>query len=262
MKRVKIDEINLNYIDSGTGKPIVFLHGFPMNHTMWESQIEHYCHKYRVIAPDLRGFGKSDVTPQTVTMQQFAEDLSKFLKALSISEPVILCGFSMGGYIAWQFAKQYPKALAQLILCDTKATADTQAAAAGREQTAQRVLKEGPTFLAETMSAKLFSETTRNEFPDVITRVKQMIQETSPEGIAAALRGMASRPDMTSFLPEISAPTLLVCGDEDLLTTPREMRSVADAIPNASFALIKEAGHMAPMEMPELVNAAIDRFLE
>ncbi len=218
---------NTNLVDIGTGDVILFVHGFPLNHTMWKSQIEYFSRNHRVIAPDLRGFGNSNHISQLITMKEFADDLTDLLKALDISEPVTLCGLSMGGYIAWQFAKYYPESLSKLILCDTKAAADAQATAEGREQTAKRVLEEGAEFLAETMSSKLFSRTTRDKSPEVINEVKQMIINTSPAGIAAALHGMAIRPDMTSFLPEISVPTLLICGDEDLLTTPREMRSIA-----------------------------------
>ena len=127
MPRIRINDIHLNVLDEGQGPPLLLVHGFPLDHTMWREQIQHFRGTHRVIAPDLRGFGQSDVTPGTITMQRHAEDLAHLLDALRVKNPVCLCGLSMGGYIAWQFVQMHHGRLGSLILCDTKAGADDEA---------------------------------------------------------------------------------------------------------------------------------------
>lgn len=248
--------------DRGEGHPVLFVHGFPLNHTMWQSQLDALGSNCRVIAPDLRGFGRSGVTPGTVTMRQFADDLNSLLDVLKITEPVTLCGLSMGGYIAWQFVEHYRPRLRSLILCDTRAAADTPEAAEARLELAESVLAEGPEPVAEAMLPKLFAESTLKSRPDVVEEVRKMIVSTEPAGITAALRGMAERPDSTGLLATLDLPALLLCGEQDRLTTPEEMRGMAETIPDAAFAEIPNAGHMAPMENPEAVNRAIREFLD
>ena len=145
-------------------------------------------------------------------MAQFADDLAALLDALGISEPVVLCGLSMGGYIAFQFWRRHAARLRGLILCDTRAAADTPEAAAARAVMAERVLREGPAPLVETMLPRVLGETTRRQRPDLVENVRRMMMAADPRGIAAASRGMAERPDMTASLPQIRCPTLVVVG--------------------------------------------------
>lgn len=261
MPKLTVNDIELNVVDRGHGHPVLFVHGFPLNHTMWQAQLDRLAERFRVLAPDLRGFGESGVTEGTVGMPQFADDLDGLLEALGIAEPVSLCGLSMGGYIAWAFVRRYPQRLRSLILCDTKAAPDTPEGAEGRLQTARDVLENGPETLAESMPAKLFAESTLQHQPQLVEQVRQMILTTDPRGIAAALRGMAERPDSTELLPGIRVPTLMLAGIEDRLTTPEEMRSMAEATPEAEFVEVPDAGHMAPLENPSFVNDALARFL-
>lgn len=263
-KRIGSQEFNIRL--AGKGDPILLVHGFPLDHSMWAAQIEALSQTHSVIAPDLRGFGKSREASsinflESISMLQFAEDLASILDVLNIGQPVHYCGLSMGGYIAWQFAQHEPKRLRSLILCDTKATADSLEAKQARLETAERVLTEGSEILALSMPEKLFSPKTLQEQPAVVASVQETIRATSPHIIAAALRGMAARPDMTSELVEINVPTLVIVGEDDVLTTPQEMQSIADSIPNARFAKISRAGHMAPLEQPDMVNQAILQFL-
>ncbi|MCA9109840.1 MAG: alpha/beta fold hydrolase, partial [Planctomycetaceae bacterium] len=172
------------------------------------------------------------------------------------------CGLSMGGYIAWAFVEQHRDRLASLIPCDTRATADNEAARKTRELTAQRVLREGPDFLASDLIDKLFVKSTREQRPEIIEQTKKVIRSTHPTTIAAASRAMAERPDVTDRLPSIDLPTLIIVGEHDAISPPSEMREIANALPHATFVEIKEAGHMAPLERPEPVNAAIEHFLE
>jgi pimeloyl-ACP methyl ester carboxylesterase len=261
MPRIKIGPLSLNVEDRGRGQVLLLVHGFPLDHTMWQGQIEELSSSFRIIAPDLRGFGKSDVTPGTATMQQFADDLAALLDAMAIREPVTFCGLSMGGYVGWQFFQRQRAKLARLIQCDTRAIADTDEGRAARLKTAEAVLKEGAATVAKAMQPKLFSEQTAKEKPEIVAATQQVMLNTNPQAIAAALRGMAERPDVTSMLPKIDVPTLLVCGEQDAISPAKEMRGMAAAIPGAKFVEIAGAGHMAPLEDPAAVNRAIREFV-
>jgi 3-oxoadipate enol-lactonase len=261
LRRETVNGTELATVDRGHGPPLVFVHGFPLDHTMWSGQIRAFADRYRVIAPDLRGFGQSGVSKGTVAMEQLADDLAALLGALAVDEPVVLCGLSMGGYVAWQFWQKYRSRLRALILCDTRARADTPEAAAVRHETADRVLAEGPESLAESMMPNLFAEATANTHPERIESVRRVILNTDRNGIAAAQRGMAARPDFTEALGQIDCPTLVVVGLEDAITPVEEMRSIAQAIPQAQLAVIPEAAHMAPTENPDEVNRVIGAFL-
>lgn len=251
----------MHVVTRGDGPPLLLVHGFPLDHSMWSAQIDDLAKWYTVIAPDLRGFGQSEIVDGPVTMQTYADDLAALLDAMGITDPVHLCGLSMGGYIAWAFVEQHRNRLASLILCDTRATADNEAARKTRELTAQRVLREGPDFLASDLIDKLFVKSTREQRPEIIEQTKQVIRSTHPTTIAAASRAMAARPDVTDRLPSIDLPTLIIVGEHDAISPPSEMHEIADALPHATFVEIKDAGHMAPLERPEPVNAAIENFL-
>jgi pimeloyl-ACP methyl ester carboxylesterase len=194
-------------------------------------------------------------------MQQMADDLAGLLDALAVREPIVFCGLSMGGYVAWQFALRHRPRLSRLILCDTRAIADTPEAAAGRLKTAERVLTEGPGVVAEAMLPKLFAPDTAQNQPQVVEATRQVILQTKPAGIAAALHGLAQRPDVTEHLPRIDVPTLVICGEHDAISPPAEMEQFATKMPQARFVKIAGAGHMAPLEAPQAVNVAIKEFL-
>lgn len=251
----------------GKGPPIVFLHGFPLDHSMWESQIDSFASSYRVIAPDLRGFGGSSLPtnePEKAvsTMAEMADDLVQNLEFLEIQEPIVLCGLSMGGYVAFEFWRRHRTRLAGLILCDTRAAADTPEAAQGRLDTAAKVLAAGNTeALTEGMIPKLFAPLTIEKQPDIVTKMRERMLATSPAGAAAALRGMAERIDFRPKLANIELPTLAIVGEHDAISPPDEMRAFVKQIPEATLEVIPRAGHMAPMENPGPVNAAIRRFL-
>jgi 3-oxoadipate enol-lactonase len=261
MKQVEIPGARLNVVDRGQGSPLLLVHGFPLNHSMWSAQIETFSATQRVIAPDLRGFGRSSVTEGTVTMEQFADDCQALLGALGIDEPITFCGLSMGGYIAWQFARKYGDRLSRLILCDTRAAADSAEAADTRRKMARHVLASGTEFIASAMLPKLFAPSTVERHPDRIEAVRQMILGSDPQGIAAAQQGLAARPDATPWLATIGMPTLVLVGASDAISPPEEMQQIAAAIPHSEYRVIPAAGHMAPMENPDAVNAAMTEFL-
>jgi pimeloyl-ACP methyl ester carboxylesterase len=262
MQTVHVNGVDLRVLVQGEGSPLVFVHGFPLDHSMWRWQLGQFTRTHRVIAPDLRGFGESDVTEGRVTMEQFADDLAAMLDELHVTEPIVLCGLSMGGYIAFEFVRKHPWRLAGLILCDTRAGADSAEARQQRLATADRVLSEGPSVIADSMVSRLFGQKTRREQPQVVEQTQRLILGTPRMGIAAAALGMADRRDMTGFLPEISVRTLAIAGEEDELTPAAEMKQMAEAIPGAEFVTIPAAGHMAPLEASGAVNAAIQKFLK
>lgn len=248
MRRLDIGNLTLNVCDQGSGPPILLVHGFPLDHTMWRPQIEQLAPARRVIAPDLRGFGASDVVPGTSSMEQFADDLARLLDRLEVREPVTFCGLSMGGYVAWQFWKRHPQKLGALVLCDTRAVADPPEVARARLVSAERVVNEGPSVLVEAMLDRLFSQHTREQRPELIESIRQTMLATPREGAAAAQRGMAARPDVTDWLEHIQVPTLVICGEHDVISPPGEMQAIARGIPRACYMEVARVGHMAPLE--------------
>ncbi|HEY3391115.1 MAG TPA: alpha/beta fold hydrolase [Lacipirellulaceae bacterium] len=266
MQRAALSTVELAYVDGGTGLPVLLVHGFPLDHTMWNAQIEALADRCRVIAPDLRGFGQSplgDADPNVgVSMERYADDLVELLDSLAIREPIVLVGFSMGGYVAWQFARKHANRLRALVQCDTKAIADTDEARAVRLKMAEQISEWGSARVAEMMGPKLLAKRSFDAKPEVVAAVRRVVENTSPAAIAAAQRGMAARPDVTSLLPSIRVPTLVLVGQEDAISPPAEMRYIASAIPNSQFVEISGAGHMTTMENPQAVNAALGSFLE
>jgi pimeloyl-ACP methyl ester carboxylesterase len=261
IQRIEIGGAALSVLDEGAGEPLVFVHGFPLDHTMWGAQSPAFAPRRRVIAPDLRGFGASEARGETVTMEGFADDLAALLDAMRIQEPVALCGLSMGGYIAFQFVRKYAARLRSLVLCDTRAGADSADTAANRLKVAEQVLAEGAEVVAQAMLPKLFGKRTLAEQPETVAALRRVMAGTKPAAIAAAQRGMAARPDSTALLPEIRVPTLVVVGAEDAIAPVDEMRGIAAAIPGAEFVVVPGAGHMAPLENPAAFNAALREFL-
>jgi 3-oxoadipate enol-lactonase len=262
MKTCAINNIDLSYIDRGAGTVLLLAHGFPLDHSMWNPQIEALSSTYRVIAPDLRGLGQSGLGQGISTMEHFADDLAALLDHLTIRDPVVLCGLSMGGYVAMEFWRKHAARLKGLILCDTRAACDSPEVFAGRSAFAQRVMAEGPHWVADTMFPRIFAPITLKEQPHLIESMRRVIDRTDPRGIAAAALGMAQRADYLAVLPQIRCPTLVIVGEHDIVSPVAEMKAIAQSIPNAQFSVIERAGHMSPLEQPAAVNAIIESFLQ
>ena len=264
MPTISIGSASFHVLDQGHGQPLLLVHGFPLDHSMWSEQVSELAKSYRVLAPDLRGFGAGSPAvgdDVVLTMAQFADDLAAILQALLVQEPVTFCGLSMGGYVAFQFAARHSDKLSRLILCDTKAAADSQEAAENRHKLAAKVLAEGSHVAAEAMLPKLFSKRAMKSQASYVEETRRVILRTRPQSIAAALRGMAAREDFTAGLCAIRVPTLVLCGGEDVTTPPADMRSIAAAIPGAEYCEVPAAGHMSPLEDPQTVNRAMRKFL-
>src|SRR5713226_1533511 len=205
-----VNNIRIAYDDHGAGLPILFLHAFPLNRSMWADQVRALLseNRFRLVAPDWRGFGESDITAEVSTMEMFADDLAALMDSLGI-DAAILCGLSMGGYVAFAFLRKYPQRLNGLILADTRPGADTAEGRANRGNVARLALSQGTGAIADLQLPKLISEYTRQHHPEVEARIRQMINAATPKGIAAASRGMAQRADSTDLLAHISCPTLV-----------------------------------------------------
>jgi pimeloyl-ACP methyl ester carboxylesterase len=252
----------LAYDDEGPGPVVVLLHGFPLDRTMWALQLTGVGGPYRVIAPDLRGHGQTAAPAGIYTMDEMADDVIELLNALNLTEPVVLGGLSMGGYIALSAILRYPERFRALMLMDTRATADSAEAAKGRRELADKVESSGSVVpVIEAMLPKLFSPMTRVNRADRIARVVDVMERTTPRAVAGALRGMAARPDRTPSLGQIKVPSLVLVGVDDAITPPEEARTLASGLSTSRLAEIPDAGHLAPLENSEASNLAILSFL-
>jgi pimeloyl-ACP methyl ester carboxylesterase len=255
-----VNGVRLFYEDRGQGPAMLFVHGFPLNSAMWQPQIEYLSSAqsaYRVIVPDLRGFGASAVPEGPYLMETFADDLAALLDTLGLNQ-VVLGGLSMGGYIAFACMRRYAERVRALVLCDTRSAADSAEAQAGRETNAQLVEREGVGALVDKMLPALLAPQASG---DVQSYVRAIALRNDPKGIAGALRGMARRADATDLLPQIRVPTLIVVGAQDSLTPPDVAHAMQSSIPNSWVVEIPAAGHVPPLENPTAFNAALRAFL-
>jgi len=248
----------LGVTEAGSGEPLVLVHGFPLDATLWHEQVVGLAPERRVIAVDLRGRGKSLAAPdERWTIDTHADDVTRTLDALGLIT-VDLAGLSMGGYVAFALVRRHAARLRSLVLVDTKAAADSSEARAGRLATADKVRAEGSRVLVDSMLDKLLA-------PGASTAARQttaaMMERTPPETAARDLLAMGDRPDATPLLATIRVPTLVVHGAEDALMPASAARAMAAAIPGARFAAIPGAGHLAPLERPGEVNAVLREFL-
>lgn len=247
--------------EQGIGIPLVLLHGFSLDHHMWQYQIEELSAKYRVIAIDVPGFGKSPLKHASITLSEVAGDIMSAIDEMLPQQQCVVMGLSMGGYIAWELLSRYPERFLAAVLCDTRAAADSAEAASVRRQMADRVLQGGTEGVIAPMLYRLLAPKTLEHAPNVVKSMKEMLYATAPLTIAAFQLAMADRHDFHPELSRFTLPTLLIVGIDDVLTPPAEMQRIQESLPDAEIVKIPEAGHMAPLEQPTLVNQAIDEFL-
>jgi len=241
---------------------LLCIHGFPLDGSFWQPQVEGLSPVARVLAPDLRGFG-TDRRPMPAAMQMeaYAADMKALLDAEGIDR-VVLLGLSMGGYVAMAFIELWPERVQGLILCNTRSTADTGEGKAAREQTALDALSKGADVIARAMVPKVLSARTRSEQPEVARRVKAIMARQPREAIAAAARGMALRPDRTDALRRIAIPTLIVTGGRDELMPLHTSEAMHRAMPGSELVVIDAAAHLCSAEAPEIFNAEVAAFLD
>jgi len=259
--RAQVNGINLAYSDEGQGLPVVFLHAFPFNRAMWDPQIKSLSDRFRVITVDLRGHGESDAPLWRYSMDQFADDVKGLLDHLAIQQAVLV-GLSMGGYILFAFWRRYPERVKALVLADTRATPDNEEGRAKRIAMAQALYKDGPSAVADLMMPILLSPAAQTGRPDLVQRVRDIIMTTPYSGIFGDLMALHDRPDSVPSLKDITCPTLVIVGEQDIGTPPSDARLIAEGIKGAQLAIIPGAGHLSNMEQPEVFNRAIRLFLE
>ncbi len=249
----------IHYQDAGHGKQaVVLLHAFPLHSGMWSRQIAALAKRYRVLAPDYRGLGRSAPGPAASTMDLLATDVVALLDHAGVRRAVF-AGLSMGGYLAFELYRRSAGLFRGLALCDTRASADTPEAAANREKFAQTTLEKGLAWVADEMTPKLLRP---GPEPAVVKEVRSLIGGGTPAGVAAAQRGMARRPDSTPTLAAIACPTLVVVGAEDGLTPRSDAEAIAKAVRGATLAIIPGAGHLSNVENPDAFDAALAGFID
>ena len=247
-------------LGEGPGDPVVLLHAFPLNGRMFEPQIEALSAGHRVVAPDYPGFGRSPRTPAQPDVRYYAEAVRRLLDRLEI-ERVVLGGVSMGGYVAFGCLRLFPEKVSGLILADTRPEPDSEEMRTTRKNMARRVAEEGVEVLIELQMERLLARDTLENDAAVVEKVRAMILESTPNGVVAALGAMRDRPDSTSLLAEIDVPTLVIGGEEDGISSPEVMGSMAEKIPNSRHVTLARAGHLSNLEAPEGFNKALEEFL-
>jgi pimeloyl-ACP methyl ester carboxylesterase len=242
-----------------TDQVIVLLHAFPLSHELW-NQLEPIP-GYRFITPDFPGFGNEPLAASGLTLEQAAQHLERQLLAQNVNKPFVLAGISMGGYLAFEYCRQFPNRVDQLILISTRPGSDKPEGRENRLNMADKVEKEGVSYLPEAMIPGLLGKTTLAEKPEVKRQLIEWINHTSPHAVAIAQRAMANRRDQTDMLGQIKARTLIIAGQEDNLIAPTEATAMAKLIPKCQLKLLDQVGHLVPMESPKLFQKTIENFL-
>jgi 3-oxoadipate enol-lactonase len=243
-------------------RTLVLLHAFPLAARMWRPQLEAVPAGWRFIAPDLRGFGQSEVGASSLpaTVETYARDVVALLDHEGV-ERAVIAGLSMGGYVAFALLRLAPERIAGLVLADTRSEADDEAVRASRDGMKETLAQGGAAAVFGRMLPGLLGATTRSSRPEVVERVRQLVLAQRPEAIGRAIESLKTRPDSTPLLPAIACPTLIIVGDEDQITTMDSVRQMHGRIPGAELAVIEGAGHLSNLEQPEAFNAALAAIL-
>lgn len=242
--------IDLSYDRSGTGTPLVLIHGFPLDLSIWDAVVPLLENDYDLIVPDLRGFGESSTVDTPYTILDFANDIAGLLDHLGL-EKAAFAGHSMGGYVALAFAKEYPQRVSGLALVSSQAAADAPERKAGRYKTARDVAEKGVDVVADAMTPKLSANEKVQEFTNLLMKAQ------SRAGVVGALKAMAEREDFTSILSQFSFPVVLIHGDADALISIDRAREIKSILPAAQLIKLKKAGHMPMLEFPQETAEAL-----
>jgi 3-oxoadipate enol-lactonase len=259
--RIKSGDAEIVYWTLGDGPPVVLLHPFPAHHEFWTPVADALSTRYRVILPDLRGHGESEVGEGPATMEKHAADIAHVMDDADVGRAPLI-GVSIGGYALFEFWREHRGRVAALALCNTKAPADNAEARAARLKAADEVLDRGTEPFFQTMIPRLLAATTRETRPDLVDGALRMLRKMSPNGVAQVQRGMAERPDSVATLKTINVPTLIVTGDEDILTGVNEAKLMHQHIPGSQMRVIPKAGHYSPWEQPEEAIRLLRQFLD
>jgi 3-oxoadipate enol-lactonase len=258
---LRASQTPIAFDDQGTGPVVVLLHAFPVDSTMWRDQIGMLADRFRVIAPDLPGFGGSAVSAG-LTVDSVADVVAELLDHLGVNERVVVGGLSMGGYATLAFARLYPQRVRALILADTRAEPDDVDGRANRDKMIQLALNQGPAAVVDQMLPKLLMSVETGKNPEVVRWVRETGLRQQPEGIVAGLKALRDRADARPGLSHISFPTLVIVGDHDVVTPPEKSAELASTIPNARLVTIPAAGHFSNLENPVAFTDAVREFLD
>lgn len=259
-RRVRVaTDVELAYDDAGSGPPLLLVHGFPLDRTLWRPQMGTLARQARLIAPDLRGFGESDAAAP-YSMERYADDLVAVLDALGIDRAIV-AGVSMGGYITFALWRRHPERVRALVLVDTRAVPDTDAGRTRRREMIALARSRGAAAIADEMLPTLVGTTTREERSEIAREVHAMMARAPVPGIVGALEAMMARPDSTPTLGTITVPTLVVRGEEDAIATPEDAESMRRGIAGSRLAAIPRAGHASNVERPSAFDRVVADFL-
>jgi len=258
MKSIRIRNASWAYEERGSGEPIVFVHGFPLDRRIWDEQLAGLADRFRVIAVDLKGFGKSYST-EAFTMDSMADDLAEFIKAIDAA-PCVLASLSMGGYVAWSLALRHPEVLRKLVIVCSKAEGDSEQGKELRQEMAQLAQEHGALAVAEQMLPKMFAKETYCKRPELVAKLNDIMKACPPATISNACFAMRDRADRTGDLPKLTMPVLILLGENDSIIPVDMGRRMASACRQGALKLIASAGHLAPMEEPAAVNMFIAEF--
>jgi 3-oxoadipate enol-lactonase len=256
------EDFSMAFVDSCDKLTLLLIHGFPLNSSMWSPQIDELADYVRIIAPDLRGHGNSDSVKRPYAMSLLADDCADLLGHLGVSTPFVVCGLSMGGYVALEFYRRYPEHVAGLVLTATRAGADSAEGKANRDKAAADIDENGLDGLIDGMLPKLVAPKTAVSDPDIIDFIREIMESTSDEGAIGALMGMKTRSDSTDLLAEIDVPTLIIHGKDDQIIPVSEAEAMHKAIKNSKLVVLENAGHMLNLEQVDAFNDALIDFLE
>jgi pimeloyl-ACP methyl ester carboxylesterase len=256
---LRVDGADIGYDDMGTGAAVVFLHGFPLDRTMWAPQTSALAGRYRCLAIDARGFGESSATPP-FTMDRYADDVAAVLDAAGVDRACIV-GLSMGGYVAFALWRRHAQRIRGLVLADTRATADAPDTRMRRLELIELARADGPDAVAERQIVGLLGKTTRERRPDIVAAIRATMGRAGVDGMVGALEAMLARPDSTPILPTICVPTLVIAGVEDVITPPKEAHALSRAIPGTRTEILDGAGHLSNFERPAAFNTVLGEFL-
>jgi pimeloyl-ACP methyl ester carboxylesterase len=254
-----VGDTEIAFDDIGSGMPVVFLHAFPLNRTMWEPQVGALVAECRCITIDFRGFGDSPAAPP-FSMDRYADDAIGVLDSLQIEQAVVV-GLSMGGYAAFSFWRRHRHRVRALVLADTRSGADTPEGLEKRRKLIEVARTQGSTAVANLQIAALMGTTTREKRPDIYDAVHRTIAQAPVDGIVGALEAMMGRADSTPTLATINVPTLVVVGDEDTLTPVGEAQALHAGIAASRLEILAQAGHLSNIERPAAFNTVVTEFL-
>lgn len=260
---VRIDDVSLSYTDSGNEKdhPVIFIHGFPLSKSMWEKQRKALWNKYRVITYDMRGYGKSEPGSEEVTIDLLTDDLLHLMDALKLNK-VILCGFSMGGYIALNAMAKFPERIIGLVLADTQCQPDTEKAKEKRLKTCEAIRQNGLELFADELLNGLFYSNPEKENSKEILEVRRVIEGNPTEVVCSSLMAMANRKDMCTILEQIDVPTLIMVGKQDEVIPLAKSEFMHSKINGATLHTISDAAHLSNIDNPIEFNRHLEQFLQ